>query len=523
MNSRLDSLDAASTQMVTGRNRALMATLVLILLSFALYWQTLWSMVEIWWRSETFAHGFLILPISVWLIWRQRASLAVIVPRPDRRGLALLALLGLAWLLAQVADVQVVRQLAFVAMIPVLVVTCLGWDMARVILFPLLFLFFAVPMGEGLIPPLMDFTALFTVHTLRWTGIPVFWEGTFFSIPSGDWSVVEGCSGVRYLIASVTMGSLYAYLSYRSYWRRGLFILISVIVPIIANGLRAYMIVMIAHLSDMKLAMGVDHYIYGWVFFGFVMLLLFWIGSWWSEPEESQASAAARLSSDQQRFHNAAPASLPLLSASLLLLLAWPLWYQIIQADTATPIAEAVPLAVPAAQAEWRAEDAAWTDWTPRYVAPDSELQTGYARSPQSVGLYLAHYVRQRQGAELVNSQNVMVIQKHPKWRQVESRLETVALPERTLQVRQTRLMSYDQNLLVWHWYWLDGTHTANAYWAKIIEAGQRLMGGEHPAVGMVVYTSYDHNKDGSDQVLRGFLADMLPAIEAGLRAAPES
>ena len=62
-----------------------------------------------------------------------------------------------------------------------------------------------------------------------------------------------------------------------------LFVALSVIVPIIANGMRAYMIVMIAHLSDMKLALGVDHLIYGWVFFGIVMLLLFWIGSFWRE------------------------------------------------------------------------------------------------------------------------------------------------------------------------------------------------------------------------------------------------
>lgn len=519
MNTRIDSLAGDQGATVRGLYRAVLATMALILLSFALYWQTLWSMVEIWWRSETFAHGFLILPISIWLIWRQRASLAVMVPRPDRRGLLVLALLGLGWLLAQVADVQVVQQLTFVAMIPVLVVTCLGWAMAHAILFPLLFLFFAVPMGEGLIPPLMDFTAVFTVHALRLSGIPVFSEGTFFSIPSGDWSVVEGCSGVRYLIASVTMGSLYAYLSYRSYWRRTLFILIAIALPIVANGMRAYMIVMIAHLSDMKLAMGVDHYIYGWVFFGFVMLLLFWIGSWWSETEESQASAMERLAAGQQGA--AVPKALvPVLSIGLVLLLIWPVWLHFISEGRAAVMTPPVQLAAPPVRGDWNIDVGTWTDWSPRYVAPDTELQTGYRRGQHPVGLYLAHYARQRQGAELVNSQNVMVIQKHPKWRQVEQRLETVELAGRSLQVHQTRLMASGQNLLIWHWYWLDGTHTANDYWAKLIEARQRLLGGAHPAVGVVVYTPYDHDKDGSEQQLRDFLADMLPAIEAGLHAA---
>src|SRR5438552_85220 len=113
-------------------------------------------------------------------------------------------------------------------------------------------------MGEALIPPLMEWTADFTVAALQLSGIPVFREGLFFTIPSGNWSVVEGCSGVRYLIASFTVGVLFAYLSYRRAWKRLLFAAMSIIVPIIANGMRAYLIVMIAHLSNNQLAHGVD-------------------------------------------------------------------------------------------------------------------------------------------------------------------------------------------------------------------------------------------------------------------------
>ena len=95
--------------------------------------------------------------------------------------------------------------------------------------------------------------------------------------------MVEACSGLRYLIASLTLGFLYAYLTYRSLARRAIFVAVSVIVPIVANWLRAYMIVMIGHLSGMQYAVGVDHLIYGWLFFGVVMLILFWIGSIWRE------------------------------------------------------------------------------------------------------------------------------------------------------------------------------------------------------------------------------------------------
>ena len=119
--------------------------------------------------------------------------------------------------------------------------------------------------------------------------------------------MVEACSGLRYLIASFTLGTLYAYLTYRSLARRLVFIALSLIVPIVANGIRAYLIVMTGHLSDMQLAVGVDHLIYGWVFFGFVMLLLFWIGSFWREDDKANANDGAGPATETEAISNRRP------------------------------------------------------------------------------------------------------------------------------------------------------------------------------------------------------------------------
>ena len=168
------------------------------------------------------------------------------------------------------------------------------------VVFPLLFLFFAVPMGEDLTPPMMEFTATFTVEALKLSGIPVYRDGLWFSLPSGNWSVVEACSGVRYLIAAFTLGFVYAYITYHTLWKRVLFVILSVVVPILANGLRAYMIVMIGHLSKMEYATGVDHLIYGWIFFGVVMFVLFWIGSYWQEEDRPPRLDDRPLRGDRQ-------------------------------------------------------------------------------------------------------------------------------------------------------------------------------------------------------------------------------
>ena len=67
-----------------------------------------------------------------------------------------------------------------------------GMAIARELMFPLAFLYFLVPLGEFLVPAMMESTADMTVQALRWTGIPVYREGLQFVIPSGNWSVVAG-------------------------------------------------------------------------------------------------------------------------------------------------------------------------------------------------------------------------------------------------------------------------------------------------------------------------------------------
>ncbi|MEW5943842.1 MAG: exosortase A [Pseudomonadota bacterium] len=485
-----------------------------VLVLFVLYWQTAWSTVAIWRRSETFAHGFLIFPISIYLIWTRRHALAVLEPKADWRGLAVLAGLGFGWLLANLAGVLVVEQFALVAMIPTLVWTLLGLEVAWSIAFPLAFLFFAVPVGEALIPPMMEFTADFTVMALQLTGIPVYREGLFFTIPSGEWSVVEGCSGLRYLIASFTLGTLYGYLTYRSTARRIVFAALAVVVPIIANGLRAYMIVMIAHLSDMRLALGVDHYIYGWVFFGLVMLLLFWIGSFWREDEAPVPETERVGPGSGRRTAKLAPVFLAALAVGAI---APAYAAYLARLSTETP---PVALNMPQPAAGWELASESVADWQPRYLGADALLARTYRKGDRRVALFIPYYTRQRQGAELINTQNLMVVQKHPVWSDIGESRRTIETAAGTLEIQQTRLRSPSQNLLVWHWNWLNGEHTLNPYAAKLLEAKAKLLQAPDDAAAVIIAAPYEDKPERAAMVLEEFARDMLRSIEASLETA---
>ena len=504
MNARSDSIPATprSTWLLPGA-----LTIGVLLLLAAIFWPTLLSMIEVWDRSETFTHGYTILPISLWLLWRQREMLAQIQPCTDLRGLILLALGGVAWLLADAGSVNVVAQYAFIAMLIATVWTLLGWTFVWAAFFPLTFLFFAVPVGEFLIPHLVQFTADFTVGALQLTGIPVYREGTHFSLVSGDWSVIEECSGIRYLIASITLGALYAYLTYRSWKRRLLFTVAAMIVPVFANGGRAYMIVMIAHLSGMKLALGIDHYIYGWVFFGLIMMLLFWIGSFWREddqPEPALQPVAAVAAGSAPR------AMLPVALLTLAVIAIWPVYSNWLR-HRALPEMPALQLQT---QGGWQAHEA-FTDWIPHWGGADRQLRQSYTQAGRDVMLELDYYVTQRQDAELINSQNYMIKREHPVWSNVGESFTRVEVAGESRQVRQAKLKSRNgQRLLVWQWNLINQQLTVNDYQAKLVLALDRVLLKRDDGMSVLIATPYeDSGIEAASATLARFAADMGPAI----------
>jgi len=507
-----DEVNRADTQGLIRewRRYGLYAALLFIGI-LALFHQTAWSMVSIWMRSETFTHGFLILPIALWLVWDKQAYILRTHPQPDYRVLLLSLPLGLGWLLGYLVDVLVVQQFAMVGLLIVALWSLVGNSAAKRLSFPLGFLLLAVPVGEGLIPPMMDFTADFTVAMIKLTGIPVYREGTFFSIPSGNWSVVEGCSGVRYLIASVTLGILYAYLTYTRLSKRIIFVIVSIVVPVIANGLRAYMIVMIAHLSDMKLALGVDHFIYGWVFFGFVITILFMIGAFWRDPAEELPLPDAPGPGDAVSGIPAKALLLVLLAVSV-----WPATAFVLDRQSASPKL-VQPLQAPLGVGGWQAEDVDAWSWRPETLPPDARSYRYYRRGSDRVGVSLTLFAGQRQGAELVNSQNMMVREKHPVWSNKGRSTATLPLDGRDTRVSRAKLVSDREKLLVWHWYRVGSVHTDNAYLAKVLEAVARLTGGRRDGTLIAVASPYIDRIEEAEPVLREFLADMLPEINGAL------
>lgn len=509
----------------------------LAMLAFCEAWLLIWyrgtaeSMVGIWARSDTFMHGFLILPIVLWLVWRQKDALAKYSPRPNPWLLIPLVVVGFAWLLGELASINAVTQLALVMFMVLLVPAVLGMPVARAITFPLMFMFFAVPIGEFFMPQLMEWTAHFTVLALRLSGIPVYQEGLQFVIPSGSWSVVEACSGIRYLIASLTVGTLFAYLNYVSFKRRAIFIVISFLVPIVANWMRAYIIVMLGHLSSGKLAAGVDHLIYGWVFFGLVILIMFMIGARWAEdPVDAvpgEATGPVASASAVSRSAGWLPVVLIAMVSALPVLA-----FQAIESGTtAIPPQLVFPPAATQGLDGWQVDDSkpqSDADWQPSFVNPSAELQKMFVHDGRTVGIYLAYYRKQDYSRKLISSENMLVKYKDKNWAQVASGSRELIMNGqpvvvRTAELRGASLMagSDETRLIAWEWFWINGQLTASDHRAKVYTAFSRLMGQGDDSAAIIVYAP-KYQPGGGEAALAAFVAAAGGQIEEALRQTRE-
>lgn len=497
---------------------AVTAVATAMLCVVALLYATVAGMVSIWARSDTFMHGFLIAPIALWLALRMRDRIAPLVPTPAWSALPLVAIAGLAWSAGALAVVDVVTQFALVAMLVLAVPSLMGWSVARMLMFPLGFLFFMVPFGEFLLPPLMAWTADFTVAALRASGVPVYQDGLQFVLPTGRWSVVEACSGVRYLIASLVAGSLFAYLSYRSAWRRAAFVVASIVVPIVANWVRAYLIVMLGHLSNNTIAVGVDHLIYGWLFFGIVLLLLFWVGSLWSEDSSNSSAAPASVTPaavpSLERRPGGLMAALPALAAFAALVGVWPLAYHGLAGDGDVNAPTLSAVEPPPA---WVVESDGFNDWAPRFVGASATSNVAYRRGSDKVALYVAYYRNQREGHKAVSAGNVLVGSEDSRYRVRDTTLTQPGLARGPAEVREAVVMGADGTKFVtWRWYWVGGRTTARDVVAKTLGLLERVTGhGDDGAI--VVASARADTLEEARRLLASFVNDVYPGLELAL------
>ena len=310
-----------------------------------LFWSEIVSAVTVWEGSTAYSHCFFVLPIALYLAWDRKLSLVGRMPQPLPWVGLLVLPMGIAWFGAERLGITEGRQLVAMTMVEALFLAVLGWRFFWALSAPLLYLYFLVPFGGFLTPMLQKLTAFFIPIGLGLAGIPFYMDAFLIEIPEGSFYVAEACAGLRFLIASVAFGVLYGCLIYRTLWKRALFMLASVIIPIIANGIRAFGIVWLGHVLGSAEAAATDHILYGWMFFSVVIILLILAGMPFRE-DEAPVPATTADPLPEERF---APALRPLRAAALLAVLAaaGPAGAMLLERQVTPPTIASVPQFAP--------------------------------------------------------------------------------------------------------------------------------------------------------------------------------
>jgi exosortase A len=452
-------------------------TMLLMALSalIALFWGTAGSLVMSWAR-DPLAHGYIIIPAVGYLAWHRRHLLTDVAPTSEWLAISAVAAFAVAWFVANLSDSTSIQQFCFVAILIGFVPIVLGSAQARVLVFPLGLLLFALPLGNLVIPLLQPLTANLVVKLLAYSNVPVLLQGHVISIPGAVWKVAEACSGINYLTASLALGYLYAGVTYRYWSHRIGFLAAAALIPLAANGLRVYGTILIAYLAGPQSVEGTRHYLFGWIVFSLMMIVLFVAcGRWREEPV---STPPAKPSAEERAASFRKPIPLFRTAFALLLVGTAPLATRLIQPpavvgrDALRPPAVVVPWSVAGVTHEL------WTAPSPQ-AQSQSHLVQKYRSGLDAVELYVGNLDVQP-GADPVNELS-------EAWWPMAQGTRSVTMEGQNFQVRETHVEGTSASLLVWSWYSIDGTFTSSKYVARLLLARRRLSLTSKPAAVMAV------------------------------------
>ena len=255
------------------------ATLLIATLIF-LYFRVVASLIDQWLHDPDYSHGFLVPILAFWILWRQRRRLAELPAAPNWWGVPIvLAAMGLL-ILGTLGAENFVSRISLLIVIAGLVIHFYGWPHFRTALFSWAVLFLMVPLpaiiANRIVLPLQFISSGLATGFMDVCGIPVYREGNIIFLPSITLEVAEACSGIRSLMAMITLAVAYGYLLESKPWRRVVLIASAIPIAVIANSLRVMASGVLGQYWGRDKAEGFYHLFSGLIIFSFSFLLL-WI------------------------------------------------------------------------------------------------------------------------------------------------------------------------------------------------------------------------------------------------------
>lgn len=496
------------------QSTAPIAVAALVLVVMSVYAATFRNLLAVGEVQAEVTHRVFALPVFLFLLWQARGALRWDCVFPSLAGIALLSGAGLLWSIGEMTFIRALSEGSVIVMIPMAVFAIFGRSWLRVLLFPLCFLLFAVPLRGPLVDWQVALTADFVHIALRFTGIPVFRDGAFFELPGRSWSVADECSGVEYLSACLMFATLFAWTLYAANSKRTWFVLGALVLGLAGNWLRAYLTIAVAHLSGNKIfAQG--HGTFGWILFAILLFLYCWIG--WRYRDSMQDRSPQSPATEKAVTRHNARTILPTVAMALAGLVVWPVALAAMGQPAEGTKTQLTALSLPPV---WAFREDNSCQWKPELQNPLWTRDYCFARQGEGVPIHLSvsGFGRQNWNTKLVTSVHKLAPSGWSMTQrdQFSAKLGSVRLAGRAYVIRKG-----GERYRVWQWYALQGEFTGSDIAAKWLQLKARLSGVPERSYWVAIAIRADQGIERADMQLQAFLDDLGSPLSIALFASP--
>jgi EpsI family protein len=487
--------------------------IVVLLLSYAPVFRDL---AAIWWSRDDYSHGFLILPISLYLVWARRSAFRQLrVKQGSLWGLALVLGASILLLLGTAGLAISLRGLSLVVMTVGLVLLLLGQAYLKVLAFPISYLLFMIPILDELLAPLQWplqlFTARMAVRLLQLLGVSALVEQQYIVLPRTTLEVARVCSGANYLVSIIAIGLPLAYLTLRTWWSRSTLLLSAMAIGVIANWARVALIGVWASFGGEVLHGPFQ--IFRAMFVAWIGIAALVAGVWALSRMEQPATpsnAIKRFSAppfaegqpgrpvESNRSWRIALAVLAVLGVYMTLLDRGPVH---LMEDLAT---------FPGSFDGWSGKRGDLGDTIFRIEGADHELLRVYQnQKSQAIQLYVAYLTSQGQWKKIVDYRSAQLHE--------DAKVAGIKVgPGRIIAVNRGRLRGPRGECHIIFWYDIDGRIIADRYGAKLQTMWDALVYGRTNGAFVLLATDAADNT-GTVAQMEAFARDLVPRLRSYL------
>jgi len=244
-----------------------------------LYAPVLRGLAVQWTTDPDYSFGFFVPMFSGYILWRQRGRLLDKETRPSNFGLLVMIGAICLLLLGSLGAELFTTRFSLLVLLSGMILFLLGWEVLRMVSFPLAFLTFMIPIPaiiyNQITFPMQLLASRLASSWLELVQVPVLRNGNILVLSSYSLEVVEACSGVRSLMTLISLAFAYGYLVESRRWVRCVLALLMVPSAIVTNAIRVTIVGILAHKFGPATAEGFLHLFSGWLIFLSALVLLF--------------------------------------------------------------------------------------------------------------------------------------------------------------------------------------------------------------------------------------------------------